>query len=64
MSLTFYPANGESATLSFAGSKGLESVEVTAKGYQPTGAAESVCESFAAIGILTTSKPSTKKDSD
>ena len=62
--MSFYPANGEPVTLSFAGVKGLESVEVTAKGYDPTGAALSVCESYAALGVLSTTKPSTKKESD
>ncbi len=65
VSLTFYPSDGDPVTLSFAGLKGLESVEVTAKGYQPTGAtAFSVCDSYAALGILSITKPSTKKESD
>ena len=65
MSQTFYPANGEPVTLSFAGSKGLESVEVSSKGYDPkSAAASSVCDSYAALGVLIITKPSTKKDSD
>ena len=61
MSLTFYPAGDDAVLLDFAGSK---PVEVSAKGYTPTGAAIAVCESYAALGVLSITKPSTKKDSD
>ena len=64
VSLTFYPAGDDSVTLSFAGATGLEAAEVTAKGYAPTGAAVAVCETYAVLGVLSTTKPSTKKDSD